>query len=83
MRLIQGAQEVQHTFNIEGMQWPRNIDQKYASAARQIETINPSPAGPYVASWAGWEAHSTMTSGGLNPNTQIRSTAITLNRRGL
>ncbi|WBU51911.1 hypothetical protein [Paracoccus sp. SCSIO 75233] len=29
IRLIQGAQEVQHTFNIEGLQWRRQIDQKY------------------------------------------------------
>ncbi len=32
-RLIQGAQEVQHTFNLEGYTWPRNIDQRFPAAA--------------------------------------------------
>lgn len=32
-RLIQGAQEVQHTFTLEGYTWPRNIDQRFPSAA--------------------------------------------------
>jgi hypothetical protein len=33
IRLIQGAQEVQHAFTIEGRQWSRNTDQAYASAS--------------------------------------------------
>jgi hypothetical protein len=31
IRLIQGAQEVQHTFTLEGYTWTRNIDQAYPS----------------------------------------------------
>lgn len=36
-RLIQGAQEVQHTFNLEGAFWPRNIDQRFPSQARRLD----------------------------------------------
>ena len=32
IRLIQGAQEVQHSFTVEGRQWLRNIDQAFAAA---------------------------------------------------
>lgn len=31
IRLIQGAQEVQHSFILEGYNWPRNIDQTFPS----------------------------------------------------
>ncbi|WP_139284108.1 hypothetical protein [Rubrimonas cliftonensis] len=31
-RLIQGAQEVQHTFTLEGYTWPRNVDQAFPAA---------------------------------------------------
>ncbi|MBJ3777126.1 hypothetical protein [Acuticoccus mangrovi] len=37
IRLIQGAQEVQHTFNVEGMAWRRNIDQGYPSGADPLD----------------------------------------------
>ncbi len=40
-RLIQGAQEVQHTFNVEGYTWPRNIDQRFPSMMRELEDITP------------------------------------------
>ncbi|MFT4183290.1 MAG: hypothetical protein QM636_15390 [Rhizobium sp.] len=36
-RLIQGAQEVQHTFNLEGYTWPRNIDQRFPSTMRSLD----------------------------------------------
>jgi hypothetical protein len=32
VRLIQGAQEVQHTYILEGYNWPRNIDQDFPLA---------------------------------------------------
>ncbi|MBU3031101.1 hypothetical protein [Paracoccus marinaquae] len=37
IRLIQGAQEVQHTFNLEGLQWRRQIDQKYPAASMLLD----------------------------------------------
>lgn len=40
-RLIQGAQEVQHSFTVEGMTWPRNIDQMFPSATSEREPITP------------------------------------------
>lgn len=40
-RLIQGAQEVQHTFTLEGYNWTRHIDQAFASAARDLDTVQP------------------------------------------
>ena len=40
-RLIQGAQEVQHTFTVEGMTLPRNIDQMFPSATSEREPITP------------------------------------------
>lgn len=40
-RLIQGAQEVQHTFTVEGMTWPRNIDQMFPSATSERDAITP------------------------------------------
>ncbi|PVA09546.1 hypothetical protein DC366_12655 [Pelagivirga sediminicola] len=41
IRLIQGAQEVQHTFNMEGMLWRRHIDQKYPSGAAPLDSVLP------------------------------------------
>lgn len=41
IRLIQGAQEVQHTFNIEGLMWRRNIDQKFPSEAPELDSALP------------------------------------------
>ena len=38
IRLIQGAQEVQHTFTIEGLQWRRLIDQRFPSEATPLAT---------------------------------------------
>lgn len=38
IRLVQGAQEVQHTFSLEGLQWRRNIDQKFPAASRRLDT---------------------------------------------
>jgi hypothetical protein len=36
IRLIQGAQEVQHTFNVAGLPFMRNIDQVYPSGMRPL-----------------------------------------------
>ncbi|MCM2505487.1 hypothetical protein NDN16_17610 [Aureimonas altamirensis] len=49
VRLIQGAQEVQHTFTVDGVAWPRNVDEAYRHAGldrltrREIlkQSINP------------------------------------------
>lgn len=43
VRLIQGAQEVQHMMNIEGYTWKRNIDQAFPQAARLIGEDQPEP----------------------------------------
>lgn len=40
-RLIQGAQEVQHSFTVEGFTWPRNIDQRFPSMMREIDDLTP------------------------------------------
>jgi hypothetical protein len=40
-RLIQGAQEVQHTFTLEGYNWPRNVDQRFASGMIPLEDETP------------------------------------------
>jgi hypothetical protein len=37
VRLIQGAQEVQHTYILEGYNWPRNIDQDFPSGAPELD----------------------------------------------
>ncbi len=47
-RLIQGAQEVQHTFNIAGLSFTRNIDQHYPGGAQPLDVAaeydaNPTP----------------------------------------
>ena len=36
IRLIQGAQEVQHTFTLEGLQWRRQIDQRYPATSDEL-----------------------------------------------
>ncbi|MFP7571404.1 hypothetical protein [Marivita sp. S2033] len=41
-RLIQGAQEVQHTFTLEGYTWPRHIDQSFPAGGQVIDDITPS-----------------------------------------
>lgn len=44
IRMIQGAQEVQHTFAIEGLRWPRIIDYSminYFSEEKQAKMDNP------------------------------------------
>ncbi|WP_304619217.1 hypothetical protein [Paracoccus sediminilitoris] len=38
IRLIQGAQEVQHSFTLEGLQWRRQIDQRYPATANVLAT---------------------------------------------
>ncbi len=40
VRLIQGAQEVQHTFNLDGYNWPRNIDQSFPSDAPILNDVS-------------------------------------------
>ncbi|VDS09472.1 hypothetical protein PARHAE_02675 [Paracoccus haematequi] len=42
-RLIQGAQEVQHVFNIAGMAGPRNIDQRFSQGMRDL-AVSVDPA---------------------------------------
>lgn len=37
MRMIQGAQEVQHVFNLDGYGWTRHIDQRFAAGSRKLE----------------------------------------------
>ena len=37
-RLIQGAQEVQHSFNVVGFAAPRNVDQHFAQGMRSLAT---------------------------------------------
>ncbi|MGC4026885.1 MAG: hypothetical protein QM744_18140 [Mesorhizobium sp.] len=41
-RLIQGAQEVQHNFTLEGYNWPRDIDQKFPAAMLPLEDVSPA-----------------------------------------
>ncbi|ETX12796.1 hypothetical protein OCH239_17075 [Roseivivax halodurans JCM 10272] len=41
-RLIQGAQEVQHNFAVEGYTWPRNFDQRFPSMMRPRDTADPA-----------------------------------------
>ena len=38
-RLIQGAQEVQHTFTLEGYTWPRHIDQAFPAGSPSLDDI--------------------------------------------
>lgn len=40
VRLIQGAQEVQHTFHLEGYNWPRNIDQYFPSDTPPLDDVS-------------------------------------------
>lgn len=40
VRLIQGAQEVQHVFNIAGMPFRRNVDQHFAQGMRPLATTD-------------------------------------------
>ncbi|MEZ5882324.1 MAG: hypothetical protein R3D53_00480 [Paracoccaceae bacterium] len=39
-RLIQGAQEVQHSFTLEGFTWPRHVDQAFAAAMPPLEDVS-------------------------------------------
>ncbi|MFN3845650.1 MAG: hypothetical protein ACK4RZ_07490 [Paracoccaceae bacterium] len=41
IRLIQGAQEVQHSFTIEGYTWPRNLDQSFPADLPRMDTGMP------------------------------------------
>lgn len=40
-RLIQGAQEVQHTFILEGYNWTRNLDQRFPTAMVPLDDTTP------------------------------------------
>ncbi|UXU76530.1 MULTISPECIES: hypothetical protein [unclassified Paracoccus (in: a-proteobacteria)] len=40
-RLVQGAQEVQHVFNIAGLAAPRNIDQRFSQGMRDLAVSAP------------------------------------------
>ncbi|MFD1794532.1 hypothetical protein FQV27_07410 [Paracoccus aurantiacus] len=49
-RLIQGAQEVQHVFNVAGLPFRRNIDQTYPQAMRPLaQTQTPARAQCFAA----------------------------------
>ncbi|SEK48291.1 hypothetical protein SAMN05421666_1271 [Roseovarius nanhaiticus] len=39
IRLIQGAQEVQHTFTLEGYTWERNIDQRFPAILPRMDDV--------------------------------------------
>ena len=39
IRLIQGAQEVQHTFTLEGYTWERNIDQRFPAILPRMDNV--------------------------------------------
>lgn len=39
-RLIQGAQEVQHTFTLEGFTWPRHVDQPFPAGMTPLEDVS-------------------------------------------
>lgn len=41
IRLIQGAQEVQHSFTMEGYTWPRNLDQFFPSDLPRMDDGTP------------------------------------------
>ena len=41
-RLVQGAQEVQHTFTLEGYTWPRHIDQSFPAGFPRLDDITPA-----------------------------------------
>lgn len=43
IRLIQGAQEVQHTFNVAGLPFRRNIDQIFSQGMTDIGRTEPDP----------------------------------------
>ena len=40
LRLIQGAQEVQHVFNLDGYSWTRNIDQHFPAGSRPLDDVS-------------------------------------------
>ncbi|WP_207101953.1 hypothetical protein [Paracoccus shandongensis] len=49
-RLIQGAQEVQHVFNLAGIAGPRNIDQRFPQGMRDLAvTVDPARAACFRA----------------------------------
>lgn len=43
IRMIQGAQEVQHTFHIEGIAFRRNVDQAYPTARNHLARLATAP----------------------------------------
>ncbi len=50
VRLIQGAQEVQHNFNLAGLAFPRNVDQRYPQGMRDLAvTVPPARAACFDA----------------------------------
>lgn len=42
IRLIQGAQEVQHTFTLDGYHWTRNLDQPFPQATPRRSDVTPA-----------------------------------------
>ncbi|NNM74241.1 hypothetical protein [Enterovirga aerilata] len=43
LRMVQGAQEVQHTFHIEGVSFRRNIDQTFPTARNHLARLATAP----------------------------------------
>ncbi|MET7241764.1 hypothetical protein ABZT49_00185 [Methylobacterium sp. EM32] len=43
LRMVQGAQEVQHTFKIEGLAFRRNVDQHYPTARPHLSRLAGAP----------------------------------------
>ncbi|MGB3179138.1 MAG: hypothetical protein WBA90_14800 [Albidovulum sp.] len=50
-RMVQGAQEVQHTFNIAGLAFKRNIDQHYPAGAQPLDLSDRREAIPDMRQW--------------------------------
>ena len=46
LRMIQGAQEVQHVFNLDGYGWTRHIDQRFSAGSRRLELSDEAKASP-------------------------------------
>ena len=60
VRLIQGAQEVQHMFTLEGYALPRNIDQRFPSLSNHPEQWASNQAALNTRHRACWDAHKTI-----------------------
>ena len=71
IRLIQGAQEVQHTFNIEGYTWPRNLDQAFPAQLPRRDDIT-AAANPTLTA----DCHAYAAAGAVPWSRQGRATSV-------